>query len=83
MDILIILLIGALAGWIAGSLVQSENDSFLLDILIGIVGGWIGYKLFGHQLNITTSRFINQVITATAGAAILALGIKIIRKIIR
>jgi uncharacterized membrane protein YeaQ/YmgE (transglycosylase-associated protein family) len=81
MNLLIILLVGALAGWIAGSIVRSENNSFLLDIVIGIVGGWLGYKLFGHQLNITHSRFINEVLTATAGATILALGVKIVRKI--
>ncbi len=81
MEILLILLIGAIAGWLAGTIVQTENSSLLLDILIGIIGGWLGYKLFGNRLNITVSRFINQVITATAGALILALGIKIIRKV--
>jgi len=81
--ILIILLIGAIAGWIAGALVNSESNSFLLDILIGIIGGWLGYRLFGHRLSITDSRFINEVITATAGAAILALGLKLIRGIFR
>lgn len=83
MDILIILLIGAIAGWLAGLVVQMEQSSFLLDIVIGIVGGWLGYKLFGNHLNITVSRFLNQVIKATAGAAILALGIKIVRKIVK
>jgi uncharacterized membrane protein YeaQ/YmgE (transglycosylase-associated protein family) len=78
--ILIILLVGAIAGWIAGALVDSDNGSFLLDILIGIVGGYIGYRLFGSKLNITSSVFINEVITSTAGAAILALVIKLIRR---
>ena len=78
---LIILIVGAVAGWLAGSIVRSENNSFLLDILIGIVGGWIGYRLFGHKLNITDVRIINEIITATAGAILLALCIKIIRKI--
>lgn len=82
MEILIVLLVGAIAGWLAGMIVQSESDSIMLDILIGIVGGFIGYKLFGNQLNITGSRFINHIITATAGAAILALGIKIIRRLL-
>ena len=81
--IIIILIIGAIAGWLAGALVQEDSNSFLLDIVIGIVGGWLGYRLFGHMLNITDSRFINEVITATAGAAILALGIKILRRMFR
>jgi uncharacterized membrane protein YeaQ/YmgE (transglycosylase-associated protein family) len=79
-EILIICLIGAIAGWIAGALVNSDSSSFLLDIIIGIIGGYIGYKLFGNKLNITSNLFINKIITATAGAAILALVIKLIRR---
>ncbi len=79
-EILIICLIGAIAGWIAGALVGSESNSFLLDILIGIVGGYIGYKLFGNKLSITDNIWINKIITATAGAAILALVIKLVRR---
>lgn len=81
--IVIILIIGAIAGWIAGAIVQEDSNSFLLDILIGIVGGWLGYRLFGHKLSITDSRLINEIITATVGAAILALGLKILRRIFR
>jgi uncharacterized membrane protein YeaQ/YmgE (transglycosylase-associated protein family) len=82
MGILVIIIIGGVAGWLAGSIVQSENSSLILDIIVGIVGGWLGYKLFGHMLNITSSRFVNEIITATAGAVVLAAGIKIIRKIL-
>lgn len=81
--ILVILLIGAIAGWIAGALVDSDSGSFLADILIGIVGGYIGFKLFGSRLSITDSTFINTVITAVAGAVILAVGIKLIRRLFR
>ena len=79
-EILIICLIGGVAGWLAGVIVNSESDSMLLDIIIGIIGGYIGYRLFGHKLNITSNIWINKIITATVGAAILALAIKLIRK---
>jgi len=82
-EILIICLIGAIAGWIAGAIVDSESGSFLLDILIGIVGGYIGYRLFGSKLDITGNIWINKIITATAGATILALVIKLVRKAAR
>ena len=78
--LLVIIIIGAIAGWIAGALVDADNSSILLDILIGIVGGFIGYKLFGNMLNITDNVYVNEVITATAGAAILAFIIKLIRR---
>jgi len=82
-EILIICLIGAIAGWIAGAIVDSDIGSFLLDILIGIVGGYIGYRLFGSRLNITDNLWVNKVITATAGATILALIIKLARRAVR
>ena len=78
-EILIICLIGAIAGWIAGAIINFESGSILLDILIGIVGGYIGYRLFGSSLNITHNIWVNAVITATAGATILGLVIKLLR----
>ena len=82
-EILIICLIGAIAGWIASAIVNAGNGSLLIDILIGIIGGFIGYKLFGSQLNITTNIWVNYVITASAGATILALAIKLLRTAFR
>ena len=79
-EILVICLIGAIAGWLAGALINFESGSILLDILIGIVGGYIGYRLFGSKLSITDNKWINIVITSTAGAAILGLIIKVARR---
>ena len=69
--ILIIIIVGAIAGWLAGVIVDSDSQSFLLDVLIGIVGGYIGYRLFGNMLNFTGYYYINLTITSTAGAVIL------------
>jgi uncharacterized membrane protein YeaQ/YmgE (transglycosylase-associated protein family) len=82
-EILIICLIGAIAGWIAGALIDFDSGSILLDILIGIVGGFIGYSLFGAKLYITGNIWVNKVITATAGAVILGLIIKLVRRVVR
>lgn len=79
-EILVTIIIGAVVGWLAGALVNTNTDSLLLDIIIGIVGGYIGYRLFGNKLNLTSNHLVNYIITATAGAAILAFGIKLIRR---
>ena len=81
-EILIICVIGGIAGWIAGLLVKSENDSVFVDIIFGIVGGYIGYRIFGSRLNITENIWVNKTITATAGALILSLIIKFVRRIL-
>jgi len=82
-EILIICLIGAIAGWIAGAIIDFDSGSFLLDILIGIIGGYIGYRLFGTKLDITGNIWVNKVITATSGAIILGLAIKLIKTVTR
>ena len=82
-EILIVIIVGAIAGWLASTIVDSENSSLLLDIIIGIVGGFIGYKLFGNKLNLTSNGYVNLTITSTAGAVVLALVIKLIRKATR
>ncbi len=80
MEIIITLIIGAVVGWLASALVDSDNGGLLLDIIIGIVGGYLGYYLFGNKLSLTSSHLVNYIITATAGAAILAFGVKLIRR---
>ena len=40
--LLIILLIGAIAGWLAGQIVQGTGFGLIADIVIGIIGAFIG-----------------------------------------
>lgn len=81
--LLITIIVGAIVGWLAGNIVDSDSSSLLLDIVIGIVGSFLGVKLFGHMLHLTSSPFVNSIITALAGAVILALAIKLIRRATR
>jgi uncharacterized membrane protein YeaQ/YmgE (transglycosylase-associated protein family) len=41
-SLLIILLVGAIAGWIAGLIVQGTGFGLVADIALGIVGAFIG-----------------------------------------
>ena len=45
-SLLVILLIGAVAGWLAGQIVQGTGFGLLGDIIIGIVGAFIASWLF-------------------------------------
>ncbi len=45
--ILVFLVIGALAGWLAGILFKGSGFGLLWNIIIGIVGGIVGGWLFG------------------------------------
>jgi len=45
-SLLVILLIGAIAGWLAGQIVQGTGYGLVGDIIIGIVGAFIASLLF-------------------------------------
>ena len=59
------LVIGALAGWLAGKIMKDEG-SLLRNIILGIVGGWVGGFLLG-LLGITGLGIIGNI----AGACLI------------
>ncbi len=77
--LLIFLAIGAIAGWLAGSLIKGGGFGLLGNIVIGIIGAIIGGFVFG-LFGISAGGFIGSIITATVGAAILLYVVSIIKK---
>jgi uncharacterized membrane protein YeaQ/YmgE (transglycosylase-associated protein family) len=78
--ILIILLIGAIAGWLAGLIVRGAGFGLIGDIIIGIIGAFIASWLLpklGIQLG---SGILRSILNATIGAVILLLVIRVIRR---
>ncbi len=87
-SIIIILLVGLIAGWLAAKIVQGAGLGIIGDIIVGIIGACIGRWLFIHfrilnQLNIHIGggAFVRDIITATIGAVVLLLLIRLIRRI--
>ena len=71
-SLLVILLIGAIAGWLAGQIVQGTGFGLVGDIIIGIVGAFIASWLF-PQLGIHLGAgIVAAIIAATIGAVLLA-----------
>ena len=72
-DILIVLAIGAVAGWLAG-IVMNSKGSLLRNIIIGIVGGFVGGYLFSLlkiDINLTVGSInFGTVIVSAIGACI-------------
>jgi uncharacterized membrane protein YeaQ/YmgE (transglycosylase-associated protein family) len=69
--ILISLLIGAIAGWLAGMILKGGGQGLLMNIVIGIVGGVIGGWLFGVLGVSIGPGFVGAIISATVGAVLL------------
>jgi len=70
MNILIFLAIGAVAGWLAGTIMKGGGSGLLMNIVIGVVGAVLGGVLFG-LLGIKAAGLIGEIVTATVGAVLL------------
>src|ERR1043166_862618 len=78
-SLLIILVVGLIAGWLAGQIVQGTGFGLLGDLLIGIVGALIGSWLL-PQLGIHLGTgLVAAIVNATIGALILLLIIRLVR----
>jgi len=75
------LIIGAIAGWLAGVLVKGGGFGVLVDILVGIVGAFIGGWLAGVAGVGVGSGVIASIITATIGAVVLLVILRLIRRV--
>jgi uncharacterized membrane protein YeaQ/YmgE (transglycosylase-associated protein family) len=63
------LVIGALAGWIAEKVTQSDHSIFT-NILVGIAGSFVGGVL-ASLLNIQVFGFIRTLVSAIVGAILI------------
>ena len=79
MSLLWTLILGGIAGFIAGKLMRGEGFGILVDILVGIVGGWIGGWVFG-LLGITGGGIIGYLVVAIIGAVILIWLVRLIKR---
>ena len=68
--LIVFLLIGAVAGWLAGTLMKGGGFGLLANTVIGVVGAMLGGFVFA-LLGISAGGLIGSIITATVGAALL------------
>jgi uncharacterized membrane protein YeaQ/YmgE (transglycosylase-associated protein family) len=78
--LLIWLAVGAVAGWLAGTLVKGGGFGLLGDIVVGILGafiaGWLFPKLGFHL----ATGIVGVILSATIGAVVLLLLLRLIRR---
>ncbi|MCD6116146.1 GlsB/YeaQ/YmgE family stress response membrane protein [bacterium] len=79
MNILWFIIIGAVAGWLAGQIMKGKGFGFLGNLIVGIIGGFLGGFVF-DQLGIVFYGIIGSLIAAVVGAVILLFIIRLFRK---
>ena len=77
------IIIGALAGWIAGKIVKGQGSGILLNIVVGIVGaliaGWLISPLVGVA-TINQGISIGSILVSLVGAVILLAIVNLFRR---
>ena len=78
--LLVILLIGAVAGWLAGLIVKGYGFGLLGNIVIGIVGALIAGFLFPRLGLGMGDGILGSIVVATIGAVLLLLLIRVVKR---
>jgi len=79
MNIIFFLLIGGIAGWLAGKIMKGRGLGLWANIGVGVIGALVGGTVF-QQLGIEMHGLIGQLLTATIGAVALLWLAKLINK---
>lgn len=78
-DLIIFLVIGAVAGWLAGVIMKGGGYGLVGDIIVGVIGSIIGGWLFG-LLGIAAGGLIGSIVAAVVGAIILIAILRLIKR---
>jgi uncharacterized membrane protein YeaQ/YmgE (transglycosylase-associated protein family) len=79
--ILVILIIGLIAGWLASKVVSGGGLGIIGDIVVGIVGALIAAWLFPKLGIRLGTGLLREILDATIGAIILLVIVRLVRRL--
>ena len=74
------IVVGLIAGWLAGQVMKGGGDGVLVDIILGLLGGLLGGWLFSALGIWQGGGMIGSIIVAFVGAVILIWITRLIKK---
>jgi uncharacterized membrane protein YeaQ/YmgE (transglycosylase-associated protein family) len=74
-----VVLVGILAGWLAGQITKGRGFGLLGDLIVGILGSLLGSFIFG-LLGIFAYGLLGRLVMAVVGAIVLLWLIRLIKK---
>jgi uncharacterized membrane protein YeaQ/YmgE (transglycosylase-associated protein family) len=78
--LLIWLVVGAVAGWLAGLIVKGYGFGLLGNIVVGIVGAFVGGWLFSYFGVTIGTGIVPAIVAATAGAVVILVLLGLVRR---
>ncbi len=80
MSLLWFLIVGVVAGWLAGKLVRGGGFGLVGDLAVGVVGAFIGGFLFNALGASAGGGLIGSIVVATIGAVVLLVVVRLIKR---
>src|SRR5215813_10412623 len=74
------IVVGLIAGWLAGQVMKGGGYGILIDIILGILGGFLGGWIFGKLGIWSGGGMIGSIIVAFVGAVILVWIARLLKK---
>ncbi len=74
-----VIVIGMLAGWLAGQIMKGKGFGLLGDLIIGVIGSLLGGFLFG-LLGLYAYGLVGRLVISVVGAIVLLYLIRFIRR---
>ena len=79
-SLIIFLIVGAIAGWLAGQIMRGGGFGLVGDIIVGIIGAFLAGMLFPRLGLHIGSGLLWVIISATIGACILLFLVRLVRR---
>ena len=79
MELLYFLLIGAIAGWLAGKVMKGSGFGLIGNMVVGIIGGFIGGWVF-PMIGLTMGGTIGTILMSAGGAILLLFVVGLVTK---
>jgi uncharacterized membrane protein YeaQ/YmgE (transglycosylase-associated protein family) len=80
MNFLWFLIVGLVAGWLAGTLVKGGGFGLVGDLIVGVVGAFVGGFLFSTFGVSAGGGLIGSIVVATIGAVVLLFVVRLIKR---
>lgn len=80
-SLIVLLIVGAIAGWLAGTIVKGYGFGLIGNIIVGVIGAFIGGWLFPSLGLWDIPGIVGVIVSATLGAIILLVVIGLIRRV--
>lgn len=80
MELVYFLLIGALAGWLAGKMTKGSGFGVVGNLVVGVLGALLGGYLFRQMGFWTDGGLLATLLTALVGAVVLLFLLSLVKK---